>query len=65
MAPQIWFWLIYFLVVVFALYNLFAYDPAKLWFRPGIVGLAVLILIGILGYVAFGSAVQGGAGMHR
>lgn len=57
MPLQIWFWVFY--VVAFLFYNWVTYDSARPWFRWGGGGLLIFILIGILGYKVFGSAVTG------
>ena len=56
MPIAIWFWVFY--VLAFVFYNWALYDAARPWFRWGGGGLMIFILIGILGYAQFGSAVK-------
>jgi hypothetical protein len=56
MPLAIWFWVFFVIAILF--YNWISYDASKPWFRWGGGGLLIFILIGILGFAVFGSAVK-------
>jgi hypothetical protein len=56
MPVQVWFWVFYVLGIVG--YFFFSYDAARPWFRWGGGGFLIFLLLGILGYQVFGSAVK-------
>jgi ABC-type transport system involved in cytochrome c biogenesis permease subunit len=58
MAPQVWFWLFFVIALICTLIVHVAYDPARPYFRWTVGAIFFFVLIGILGYQVFGSAVK-------
>ncbi len=57
MPLQMLFWVIYILAVVFSFWAY--YDPAQpLWFRRAGGSFILWVLVGLLGYRVFGSAIR-------
>jgi hypothetical protein len=58
MGANIWFWLIYVLCVIFGLWGSNPWRPAQYAWGPFGSLLVIFILLGLLGFRAFGSPIR-------
>ena len=57
MGANIWFWLIYVLCVIFGLWGSNPWSPQTTWGPFGSL-VSIFILLGLLGFHAFGSPIR-------